>query len=67
MPDRLLTFFAWESLPADQQEIGQAYCMLAEALVLRYKASPERTVALRNLLDSMTAALRCEIDDESPL
>lgn len=55
---RLLTFFTTEHLPEDLRPIGNVFVAVAEALEGLVPDGPERTVALRKLLESKDAAVR---------
>jgi hypothetical protein len=54
--ERLLKYFT-------NGTIGQAYRSMAEFLCQKLVAGPERTVALRKLLESQDAALR-QVEDQ---
>ena len=56
--ERLLAFF--ETPWRERTPVHGAYLQLALDLVELLKPSPERTVALRKLLESRDEALRCE-------
>ena len=56
--DDLMQFFAYEHLPPDMQRVSRAFHALAEAVVRHLPRCPERTVALRKLLESKDAAVR---------
>lgn len=55
---RLLYFFTTEHLPEDLRPIGNVFVAVAEALEGLVPDGPERTVALRKLLESKDAAVR---------
>jgi hypothetical protein len=57
-PDRMLKLFAYNHLRADLLEVSRPFAELAELLVLTVPAGPERTVALRKLLEAKDAAVR---------
>lgn len=57
-PERMLKFFAYEHLRPDLQRISQPFSDLAHLLALAVPAGPERTVALRKLLEAKDAAVR---------
>lgn len=50
--DRMLKWFEWKHLPSHLQTTSQAFCQLAESLCMMTEPGPERTVALRKLLES---------------
>lgn len=54
----MLKFFAYEHLPPHLQEASLPFHDLAKRLVLTQPRTPERTVALRKLLESKDAAVR---------
>ena len=54
----LLQFFAYAHLPEHLQEASQPFCELAQRIVNKYPRNPERTVALRKLLESKDCAVR---------
>ena len=56
--ERMLKFFAFGHLRPDLQRISQPFFDLAHLLALTVPAGPERTVALRKLLEAKDAAVR---------
>lgn len=56
-----MQFFAYSHLPAHLQEISKPFGELAEALVRALPRNPERTVALRKLLEAKDAAVRAKL------
>jgi hypothetical protein len=54
-------FFAYSHLPEHLQEVSKSFCELAEAIVASLPRNPERTVALRKLLESKDAAVRAKL------
>ncbi len=58
MKDRMLQFFVYEHLPTKLQEASKPFCDLANKIVDEYPMNPERTVALRKLLEAKDAAVR---------
>lgn len=56
--DRMLQFFQYEHLPTNLQDASRPFCELAEKIVEKYPMNPERTVALRKLLEAKDAAVR---------
>jgi hypothetical protein len=54
----LLQFFAWAHLPEHLQEISKPFGKLAEALDASLPDNPEKTVAIRKLLESKDCAVR---------
>ena len=61
MGERMLQWFQYAHLPAHLQEISAPFCRLAEDLVGRVEPGPERTVALRKLLEAKDAAVRAKL------
>ena len=59
--DPILQFFRYNHLPAHLQEISAPFHDLAHGLVNSMPRNPERTVALRKLLESKDAAVRAAL------
>lgn len=59
--DPILQFFAYGHLPAELQAISKPFGDLAESMVGSLPRNPERTVALRKLLEAKDAAVRASI------
>jgi hypothetical protein len=57
----ILQFFAYEHLPADLGAVSAPFCVLAHRIVEELPRNPERTVALRKLLESKDAAVRAKL------
>ena len=57
-PEHIMQFFAFAHLPPHLQEVSKPFCSLAEYIVAKLPRNPERTVALRKLLESKDAAVR---------
>lgn len=51
-------FFAYEHLPAHLQEVSRPFCEMSKTMVRDLPRNPERTVALRKLLEAKDAAVR---------
>ena len=64
MQDRMLQFFVYTHLPSNLQEVSQPFCELAEQLVNNLPSNPERTVALRKLLEAKDCAVRALLYQE---
>lgn len=60
--DRLLRFFGYEHLPQALQTVSQPFSQLANWVVDNLPAGPERTVALRKLLEAKDCAVRAKLD-----
>ena len=61
MPDTtepMLQFFEWSHLPAHLQDVSRPFWVLAGDLVDSVPRNPERTVALRKLLEAKDCAVR---------
>lgn len=75
MKEHILQFFKFEHLPPNLQAISKPFCELAHAIVLgdnvpesgfctfgsALPRNPERTVALRKLLEAKDAAVRAAL------
>jgi hypothetical protein len=57
----MMQFFNYEHLPPDLQVISKEFAMLAGIVVAVLPRNPERTVALRKLLEAKDAAVRAKI------
>jgi len=57
-PDHIMQFFAHAHLPPHLAAVSKPFGDLADVLVAMLPRSPERTVALRKLLESKDAAVR---------
>ena len=57
----LLQFFKYQHLPDHLQEISKPFCEMANQIVDTLPRNPERTVALRKLLESKDCAVRAKI------
>lgn len=63
-PDHIMQFFAYEHLPPHLQAVSKPFGDLARELVEKLPRNPERTVALRKLLESKDAAVRALLAKE---
>lgn len=59
--ERMLKWFEYEHLPPNLQEVSRPFCHLAVSLCEAIVAGPERTVALRKLLEAKDAAVRARL------
>lgn len=59
--DRLIQFFAYEHLPPYLQQHSKPFADLAQVIVETLPANPERTVALRKLLEAKDCAVRARL------
>lgn len=57
----LLQFFEFKHLPEPLQAVSQPFCELAHRVVQTLPRNPERTVALRKLLEAKDCAVRALI------
>lgn len=51
-PEPMLQFFKYEHLPPLLKDASKLFCDLAEKIVSEFPRNPERTVALRKLLEA---------------
>lgn len=56
-----MQFFAYAHLPEHLQVISKPFGELAEQIVATLPRNPERTVALRKLLEAKDAAVRAKL------
>ena len=59
--EHIVQFFAFSHLPPHLQAISKPFSDLADQIVATIPRNPERTVALRKLLESKDAAVRAAI------
>lgn len=64
MTEHIMQFFAYANLPAHLQAVSKPFGELAQQIVDTLPRNPERTVALRKLLESKDAAVRALIAKE---
>lgn len=62
--DRMLQFFGYEHLPEHLQKVSKPFCDLARSICETLPSNPERTVALRKLLEAKDCAVRALIYKE---
>ena len=60
-PDHIVQFFSYTHLPASLAKISKPFCELASHITETLPQNPERTVALRKLLEAKDAAVRAFI------
>ena len=68
--DRMLQFFEYSHLPEKLGEVSRDFHNLAHKIVEKYPQNPERTVALRKLLEAKDASVRTLVyieDDVKPI
>jgi hypothetical protein len=63
-PEHIMQFFAYGHLPPHLQKVSEPFAELAAMLVGRLPRNPERTAALRKLLEAKDAAVRALIAKE---
>ena len=61
MNEPIMQFFGYAHLPPAMQEVSRPFCELAQRVVDTLPRNPERTVALRKLLEAKDAAVRSTI------
>ena len=64
MTDRMLQFFSYEHLPSHLRSISKPFGELAQQIVDTLPMNPERTMALRKLLEAKDCAVRAFIYQE---
>lgn len=55
----MLKYFGWAHLPEKMAVVSRPFCDLAHHVTDLLPRSPERTVALRKLLEAKDCAVRC--------
>ena len=66
MTDHIMQFFAYEHLPPHLAEVSKPFAVLAQLIVDTLPRNPERTVALRKLLEGKDAAVRAKLAKDPP-
>lgn len=69
MTDHIMQFFAYEHLPPQLQKVSAPFCELAKSITQEgtgLPRNPERTVALRKLLEAKDAAVRALVAKDEP-
>jgi hypothetical protein len=61
MTDPLMQFFSYEHLRADLRAVSAPFAELANTIVQNLPRNPERTVALRKLLEAKDCAVRAAL------
>lgn len=59
--EHIMQFFAFEHLPEHLQAVSRPFSALATEIVTDLPRNPERTVALRKLLEAKDAAVRAAL------
>lgn len=57
----MMQFFKYDHLKPEMQAVSKPFCELAESIVLTLPRNPERTVALRKILEAKDCAVRALI------
>lgn len=60
--ERMLKWFEYGHLPDHLQEVSKPFGQLAEQMCDTIEPGPERTVALRKLLEGKDAAVRAKLN-----
>ncbi len=60
-PEHILQFFAYEHLPPHLAAVSEPFGLLARNILETVPMNPERTVALRKLLEAKDAAVRATL------
>lgn len=60
--DRMLKWFKYDHLPAHLQTVSMPFSNLAHEIDRIVPSGPERTVALRKLLEAKDAAVRAVVE-----
>lgn len=60
--ERMMKWFEYAHLPLHLQAVSRAFGDLAKGIVDTCEPGPERTVALRKLLESKDAAVRAKVN-----
>jgi hypothetical protein len=63
-PEHILQFFSYAHLPPHLAEVSKPFCDIAHHVVRTIPRNPERTVALRKLLEGKDAAVRAYLAKE---
>lgn len=59
--ERMFKWFAFDHLPGHLQAVSKEFHKLAQTIIVVCEPGPERTVALRKLLESKDAAVRAKL------
>lgn len=57
-PEHIAQFFSYSHLPPHLQDVSRPFSDLAQGIIAGLPRNPERTVALRKLLEAKDAAVR---------
>ena len=56
--DHIVQFLSYKHMPLHLQEVSKPFGLMAEQIVETLPSNPERTVAMRKLLEAKDAAVR---------
>lgn len=59
--EHIMQFFAYAHLPERLANVSQPFAEMADKIVAQLPRNPERTVALRKLLEAKDAAVRAMV------
>jgi hypothetical protein len=62
--EHILQYFSFEHLPPELRSVSEPFSILAHAMIEKLPRNPERTVALRKLLEAKDAAVRAYISKD---
>lgn len=65
MQEPIMQFFAYAHLPLHLQDVSRPFSELATDILNGLPRNPERTVALRKLLEAKDAAVRAKLFKEA--
>jgi len=65
--DHIMQFFTFEHLPPELRAVSQPFAELAARVQSALPRNPERTVALRKLLEAKDAAVRAQLSGVAPI
>ena len=65
--EHIMQFFAYEHLPQALQDVSKPFCEAARWVEQTLPRNPERTVALRKLLEAKDAAVRAKLAGPVPM
>lgn len=63
MADHIEQFFSYDHLPPHLQAVSKPFSEMKDMIVNDLPRNPERTVALRKLLEAKDAAVRALVSD----
>jgi hypothetical protein len=66
MTEPMMQFFEYGHLKPELQNVSRPFCELAQSIVQLLPRNPERTVALRKLLEAKDCAVRAHLYREMP-